>query len=267
MKISLLLFLVISACSYTNFSDNHIPDNFQIIENIKCDFTAEKCIYSPYRQIILAKEDNKIHIFQNGEKQNTIGGFGFGQNNFSNLSDICLGFDDSFFTLDNVQKIIKKFDLNGKFIAEFSLENFSNPTKFDFSENGNFCIFDDDTKEVSIFNFMAIENSFSFGKFQLSNITQLTISQQFITVFDGNLNNTICFNKMGQFISKTDGQIEYFGYHQLRLKKYFIENLTLEKKFLVSSKIWHFFQIKNNFCVLANQHEIVIAKIISRLEK
>ncbi len=267
MKILLLLFLTISACSYTNFSDNHILDNFQIIETIKCDFTAEKCIYSPYRQIILAKEDNNIHIFQNGKKQNTLGGFGFGQNNFSNLSDICLGLDDSFFALDNVQKTIKKFDLNGKFIVAFSLENFSNPTKFDFSKNGNFFIFDDDTKEISIFNFIDIKNSFSFGKFYLNDVTQLTVSKHFIALFDENLNKTICFNKMGQFISKTAGQTEYFGYHKLGLRKYFIKNLAIEKKFLISPKIWHFFQIKNTFCVLANQHEIVVAKIISRLEK
>ncbi len=100
-----LLFLLFG-CSSVELQTDHSPLQLNIIQKINLGFIPAKCVYSSTERttFILEENTNYIHIYRNGKKINTIGGLGFENTNFNDLSDITISPDGKLLVLDSFQK-------------------------------------------------------------------------------------------------------------------------------------------------------------------
>ena len=254
-----IIFIIVLSCSIISEQPRKIyPSKLNIIQKLILDFVPQKCCYSESSQtiFIMEKETNKIHIFRDGKQINIIGGLGFEKNNFSKLADITLSPDGSLLALDSFQKTIKKFDSTGKWIAELSLENISEPTLFDISIDETLYIFDDNSCEIFLSKNFNENNLYSFGKFSLTNPSQLILAKNNLIILDEN--KTLIFDTFGQFVEELDGNFQFDRFQKYELKKYFIEHQESGKKFAISPNSWNVFMIQNNYCFLLSDNEVWI---------
>jgi len=254
-----MIFIIVLSCSTISEQQRKIyPSKLNIIQKLILDFSPQKCCYSESSQtiFIMEKETNKIHIFKYGKQINIIGGLGFEKNNFSKLTDITLSPDGSLLALDSFQKTIKKFDSTGKWIAELSLENISEPTLFDISIDETMYVFDDNSCEIFISNDFNENNLYSFGKFYLTNPYQLILAKNNLIILDEN--KTLIFDTFGQFVEELNGNFQFDRFQKYELKKYFIEHQESGKKFAISPNPWRGFMIQNNYCFLLSDNEVWI---------
>ncbi len=258
-----MIFIIVLSCSIISEQPRKIyPSKLNIIQKLILDFSPQKCCYSESSQtiFIMEKETNKIHFFKDGKQINIIGGLGFEKNNFSKLADITLSPDGSLLALDSFQKTIKKFDSTGKWIAELSLENISEPTLFDISIDETLYVFDDNTCEIFVSNDFNKNNLYSFGKFYLSNPSQLILAKNNLIILDEN--KTLIFDTFGQFVNELNGNFQFDRFQKYELKKYFIEHQESGKKFAISPNPWTGFMIQNNYCFLLFDNEVWIFSFV-----
>lgn len=208
----------------------------------------------------MEKKTNKIHIFKDGKQINIIGGLGFEKNNFSKLADITLSPDGNLLALDSFQKTIKKFDSTGKWIAELSLENISEPTLFDISIDETLYVFDNNSDEIYIASSFDESSLYSFGKFYLTNPTKLILDKNNLIVSDGN--KTLIFDTFGQFVDELNGNFQFDRFQMYELKENFIEHKKSGKKFAISPNLWKDFMVQDNYCFLISDNEVWIFSII-----
>jgi len=260
----LLLLLILTNCSIAEQQKKYTPVRFEIIQETANDFIPEKCLYSFIDKTVFASqiENNEIHIFQDGKKINTIGGMGFEQINFNNLSDIALAPDGGLLALDSFEKKIKKFDTDGKFITSLDLEDFSEPTLFTIATDETFYIYDSDRNEIRTFTRINEYDSFSFGRFQLTEPTNLQLSGNSLIVNERNLEKTLIFNTFGQIEQNLDGYCQIEHDQKYSLMSYYILNENSGEKFAFSINKWHFFSQQDGYIILASKDKIVVGKFI-----
>ena len=263
-RLFILLILFLTACSTIEMQYYRIPEEINIIQKIKTDFIPEKCLYSSINKtaFILEKEANIIHIYKNGKKINTIGGLGFTSTSFNKLADITLSPDGNLLALDSFQKKVKKFDTDGRWITEFDLKNTNSPTLFDISVDETFYIYDENLKEIIVEKNFDSNNYFTFGKFQFKNPSLLTLTRNFIIVYDKGKKTSLIFDTLGKFIEEKDGKIQYDNLEEYKLEINDITNIKSNKKFAISVNHWNNFLIKNNFCIILSDSEIWITKLL-----
>ncbi len=255
--------IVISSCSIISEQPRKIyPSKLNIIQKLVLDFSSQKCCYSEssHTIFIMEKKTNKIHIFKDGKQINIIGGLGFEKNNFSKLADITLSPDGNLLALDSFQKTIKKFDSTGKWIAELSLENISEPTLFDISIDETLYVFDNNSDEIYIASSFDESSLYSFGKFYLTNPTKLILDKNNLIVSDGN--KTLIFDTFGQFVDELNGNFQFDRFQMYELKENFIEHKKSGKKFAISPNLWKDFMVQDNYCFLISDNEVWIFSII-----
>ena len=258
----LLFFLLLTACSTIEMQSYRVPKGINIIQKIQTDFIPKKCLYSSINKtaFVLEKEAEIIHIYKNGKKVNTIGGLGFASSNFNKLADITLSPDDNLLALDSFQKKIKKFDINGKLIAEFDLTGFIEPTLFVVAIDETYYIFDNASKEIIITRTFDESDWYTFGKFQLNNPSKISLGKDEITVYDKKKNSTTIFGILGRFQNEIDGNIQLVKQQQYVLKDHFIYHPKSESKFAISTNKWNDFSIEDNV-ILLSDNEIWIGKL------
>ncbi|MCF7792883.1 MAG: hypothetical protein K9N09_02870 [Candidatus Cloacimonetes bacterium] len=264
VHILLLFIFVLASCSEIQLQQNYVPVSFETIIEIYPDFTPQKCLYSSTYKTAFVQEkgNNLIHIYKYGKRVNTIGGMGFDQVNFSNLSDITLAPDGSLLALDSFAKKIKKFDDEGKFITEFSLNNFVEPVLFDVALDETFYIYDRSRNEIVSTNLFTSADDFQFGSFQLLKTpSNLILNNNQIIINDKENNVTLIFDNFGQ------KQTELTGYYQIQrqqkflLEPYYIQHLQSESRFCISVQKWRKFHQKNGFTILVGKSKILIGKL------
>ena len=240
-----------------------------LLYKITLDFVPQKCIFSALDRTsyIWEKNTNSVHIYKGLKKINIIGGMGFEKNNFYKLTDIAISPDGKLLILDSFQKKVKKFDSEGKLITVINLENTSDPILLDISIDETFYIFDNNRKEIVVSKIFSDFEPDSFGKFQLSNPSQICISENNrIQVYDEAENKTFIFNTMGQCIEELEGHFLYNYNQKFKLSTYFIEHCITGRKFAISKNQWESFCIKNNYFILVSDSEVWITEFIYEMD-
>ncbi len=261
-KFLILLILFLVGCSTIEMQIYRTPENINIFQKIQTDFVPKKCLYSSINKtaFVLEKEADIIHIYKNGKEINTIGGLGFTSNSFNKLADITLSPDSNLLALDSFQKKIKKFDIDGKLIAELNLSSFIEPALFAVAVDETYYIYDNATKEIVITRTFDESDWYTFGKFQLSDPSTISLGKNEITVYDKQKNSTIIFGILGQFQKEIDGNIQIEKQQQYILKDYFIFHPKSDSKFAISINRWNDFSIEDNV-ILLSDNEIWIGKL------
>ena len=262
IRLYFLLILFLAGCSTIEIQTNRIPENIIIIQKIKTDFVPKKCIYSSITQtaFILEKEADIIHIYKNGKKINTIGGLGFTSSSFNKLADIALSPDGNLLALDSFQKKIKKFDIDGKLIAELNLSSFTEPALCAVAIDETYYIYDNASKEIVITRTFDQSDWYTFGKFQLSYPSKINLGKNDIIVYDEQKNSTLIFGILGRFQDEINGNIQIEKHQQYILKDYYIYHPKSNGKFAISTNKWNDFIIEDNVILLSDV-EIWIGKL------
>lgn len=257
----IIVLLLLEACSSIEQQHDYIPVKLNIIQKFNIDFIPQKCVFSYPERTVFIMEGNYIHIFKNGRRINTIGGLGFDHSNFNKLTDIAIAPDGNLLAMDSFQKKIKKFDKDGKWITEFELADFVEPTLFDITNDETFYIYDDSRKEIITTHTFRENDFYSFGKFQLTKSRSLNLEKNIVLVYDLAEDKTIVFDRLGQFQEELDGKVQFDRRQKYKLEKYFFQHLASDKKFAVTSFQWLDFLIDNGFLILLSNHEIWICTL------
>ena len=257
-----LLFLI-SCTTLNEVNSNLIPEKLTLIFQISLQITPQKCCFSTKDQTVFVWEKNsaRIHIYRQEKQINTIGGMGFDKSNFSRLVDIAVSPDGNLLALDGFQEKIKKFDTDGKWLADFRLTKLSQPILFDISGDDTIYIYDDNRKEIVVHNSLTGEETFSFGKFMFEHPTQLSVSRNNVLVYEKESDVTHVFDILGQFENDISGNIQFDGNQHFALRKFYLENLNSGKKLAISPQAWIGFQIQNGVVGLYSENKVLIDKI------
>jgi hypothetical protein len=204
---SAILFL--AGCSMNINSYNPSTTGLKLIEVLDTPFEAAKVQYYPPRDTyyIWEKNTSNVHIYQKGKEINLVGGLGFGKENFQKLSDIGLGVDGGLYCLDRLLRKLKKFDSDGKWLLDYDVSWSQEPTKFALNQSNQIILFDDIQREFTFSSDLRPEELFNFGKFQVTNVVQISIENSQIVVYEPDPPQTSFFSLLGEFKETRQGQI------------------------------------------------------------
>jgi hypothetical protein len=205
--------------------------------------------------------DNRIHIYVDGVRQNTIGGIGFEQYQFNRLSDITLAPDGKLLALDSFQKKIKKFDRFGNLIAETGLDDFSDPTLIAVDSNGTIFVYDDDLEEITAIQDFGKRKLYSFGKFMLSEPRGINLIGETLSIYNQEVNKTTFFSKLGQFLEEEEGYAIDGGRSTFLLKDFFVEVVENRVKLALSQTKWNAFFLTGSHLVLQSDRLVRIVEL------
>jgi len=192
--------LLFISCALNRFSDNRLIDSLVLIDSLSIQMNIDKICYSSFNKtfFLLNKQENSIYIYRN-DLHNIIGKSGFSNENFRRLSDICIGVDTYLYALDSFDKVIKKFDYDGKFIGQSSINNINSPEKFTMTHNGGFFVYDGHSKEIINIDPFDYTSKFSFGRFQIDTVDAMFIIGDYLNIYNSNNNETIRFLLNGMY--------------------------------------------------------------------
>ncbi len=179
------------------------------VDVVETPFEIAKVQYNANRNTYYIWEKNSpnIHIFSNGSEINLVGGLGFAKENFQRLSDIGIGVDGSLYALDQLLRKLKKFDPVGKWLLDYDVSWTQEPTKFALDQSNQIILFDDIQKEFIFSSDLRPEDTFTFGKFQVTDVKQITIENNGIVVFEPGSEQTSFFSVLGEYKVSRQGQI------------------------------------------------------------
>jgi len=265
IKISVLLFLIFSGCvTLDRITPEIYLSHLNIINEIQTNYIPAKSVYSNIENTtyIMEQKSNRIHIYKGNRKINTIGGLGFNEYSFNKLSDIALSPDGNLLALDSFEKVIKKFDKDGKWIAEFNFDFMIKPQIFDISLDETFFIYDRNQKEIIAKRITDTEEYVSFGKFMLSEPISIVVNDNLIQVYDKQLNKTIIFNFWGDLIEEFEGNVLFHRKQKYQLNVRSITKYPENKKFAVNISPLNSFLIKNNNLITNSNNKVQISEFI-----
>jgi hypothetical protein len=263
-NILLILVLLTGCAAEVKFNRNKKLLEFRKILKVQTNFTPHKSVYNKLENTIciMEKNTNLIHIFRNEKKINTIGGLGFNDYSFNKLNDITLAPDGNLLALDSFNKVVKKFDMEGKLIAEFNLGLLAKPQIFDITLDETFYIYDGNRKEIVVKKISDPELSFSFGKFMFSNPVSLIINTGFVQVYDIDLNSTLLFNLWGDLLHEYEGNVLSDLDQIYRLEEHFMITIADNEMYAVNTVTWNSFFLKLNNLVLNSSSEVQVFDLI-----
>lgn len=235
--------------------------SWQALEEFSIPFQPDRCLYSPLSQTYIIQKGNYIHLYRKGKEINRIGGLGYGKDNFNKISDLKLAPDGNLLILDSFAKKISKFDLEGKWLTEFSLTGFSNPTLFAMSSGETFYIYDQNRNEIFIVKDFNQTPDESFARFELENPISLQLTKNYIVTYDNAQDKTFFYDLFGSFYKEEAGLLLEEHGRFFELQDYFFEELSTKKKFVISPYIWKGFQQRNGYWLLWSDQKIHLGKI------
>ncbi len=203
------LALLITACAGIESGRKIIPTKLVITDNFLLPFKAEKCLMDAQSNTyyILEQDRPKIYFYRNKQQVNAIGGFGNEKINFQKLSDIAIDPDGNLLTLDSFAKLIRKFSYDGKWIADINVTGFTQPTRFCSTYEGDLIIYDNATKEIKRISGFDNREMFSFGRFQVDSVFNISSSRDYVAVISGDRSKTVLFSGIGLFLNDFPAQI------------------------------------------------------------
>ncbi len=284
----LILSVLLFGCTInTEQQTLRVPKDTRDIIALSLPFTPQKIAYSSLDNslYVMEQESNAIHIYKNGKHVNKIGGLGFGDHNFSRLSDIAVSPHGRLLALDSFQKTIKKFDSDGMWLENYSIRSLNEPVLFDVSHDGMVFVYDRTSNEIVIFDEKLEDIIYRFGKFLLRDPLQLTCTFLHVTIYDDSYDKTFIFDMFGDLLETIDGfwQIDRFDNKYLlatnkisaftyrswerRGKKEEIKDARQpDSDLLLFYKPWLSFSVRRGLISLINENGLQISEIIYERE-
>jgi len=197
-----LVLIALPACAGIESSRNKAPQKLELMDRFVLPFTVEKCFYDNISGTYYIMEQNRpnLYFYRNKQQINLIGGFGSDKTNFQKLSDIAQDADGNLLALDGFAKLIRKFNCDGKWIADIDLSAFNQPTRFCITAENDLIVFDAATREIKRISAFDNKAVFSFGRFQIDDVFGISSGRDYIAVVSENREKTTLFSAMGQFI-------------------------------------------------------------------
>ncbi len=246
-----LLVALLSGCSWLQDRPVVVPVSLQESERLDFRMPIRKCCFDPITKTlyIMPENENAVHIYRQGKEINIIGRLGFEKSNFSRLDDITLATDGKILALDSFSRKIKKFDQEGKWIANYDLNFLKEPTRFDVNDNEEIYVYDNFSKDICIISNSTEEEHFTFGKFQLTDPQRITANRDYVWIYDKAVDQTLIYNAMGQHLEDADGFVQLDRFSQkFKLLPNAIEQINTGAKiaidlgknrsFFIESGVW-----------------------------
>jgi WD40 repeat protein len=259
---SLLLIIIIFGCSYNQTVRRRQPQSFQEQERFSIDIEIKKICYNDFKKVYYIWEANTdyVHIYHKGKKINTVGGKGFGRQNFQKLSDISLSADGYLYAFDSINRTLKKFDENGDLRAEIAISSDFQPQLAAVSIDGKIYIYDDERHDIVILDARGRETG-SFGGLQFGEISSLDIQKDIISIYNADHKITFFYSRFGQYITEIEGQSfrEYDEYYSL--KEHYFEHQRSGRHFAMNPEGWRKMFYQEPWIILTGEKQIMTGKI------
>lgn len=257
----LLILLLLTACADVPQPGRETIRDFALLYQIEFPFTIDKCLYSSFYETLYISEKHTtlVHFYKNGLKLNTIGGSGPGNSSFLQLSDIALTPDGKLLVLDSTGKIIRKYDQDGKWIADLALPEKAKPLLMDVGKDGSIYYFDAERGEIVQIDPFTHQEKTSFGKFHLFDPSGLIIIDNLVQVYEALNDVTVMFSIMGKHLGSYPGYYQQTEYEQIKLQDYYLLETGTGKRFFPTTEKWKGFYLKNSYLILYGEHSLVLA--------
>jgi hypothetical protein len=212
MKLIMLLLamLMLFGCAMNVNTVNPVSTSLKLVNSVDTSFEIAKAQYYAPKDTyyIWEKDSPNIHIFRGKQELNIVGGLGFQRDNFQKLSDIGMGVDGSLFGLDELARSLKRFDTNGMWLLNYDVSTWAQePTKFAIDKTNQIYLYDDIQREFTFSSALRPEEMFKFGKFQVTDVQQISINYNQIIVYEPGSNQTSFFTLLGEYVESRQGQI------------------------------------------------------------
>jgi len=203
--IFLVLGFTLFSCATTIKPPKYIVKDIVFEEEIITKSNIDKCLYSSFYDTYFCMNNNKVTIYSKKKMVNQIGGMGFDQSSFNELSDICLSANNKLIVLDKFSHKISKFDENGSFIQSFILNKTDEPTLIATDMQDNLFIFDAQQNEILVYDNVNNEPINNFGKFSIESPEKLVFQNNNIIVYCKN--KILQFSRIGYLINEFPANI------------------------------------------------------------
>jgi len=205
----MLTSLLLLSCAGLGTGQKLVPVSLQLTDTMQLPFRIEKCLLDQRSNTYYLMEENRpnLYLYRNGQQINKLGGLGTQKTNFQKLSDIALDSDGNLLALDVFAKVIKKFCPDGKWIADIDISGYGQPSRLCTLTETDLIIYDAAAKELSKFSTFDRKAMFSFGRFQVDDVAQITAVGDYIAVVSEDRGKTWLFNSMGQLLREVPAQV------------------------------------------------------------
>ena len=208
----------------------------------------------------LVKEWQTINLYREGKKINSIGGLGSEKDNFHKLTDITLDTNGNLLALDSIEKKLKVFDSEGKWLQEIDLKSLLQPELVTMATDQTLFIYDSLAGEVVCYSALDRTDLYHFGKFQLLKPQSIACSRDHVVLYDAVANVSNIYSVLGQYVKTTPGQIIYDYYdNQVEYSNGILKTPYLDQLFRVLSPA--IISIDHEYLAVAMRKDIQIVKI------
>lgn len=207
--LSIVLITGLVSCAGLETGRNIIPVKLQVSDNLVLPFKPAKCLYDQRSETYYIMEQNRsyIYLYRKAKQINQIGGLGLDKSSFQKLSDIAIDADGYLMALDEFGKVIRKYDSEGKWIADIDIYGFNQPSKLCITQENDIIIYDNAAKELQRISSFNGKTMFSFGRFQVDSVSGITAGKDMVAVVDNSQSKTVLFTGMGLFLKEIPDQM------------------------------------------------------------
>lgn len=220
------LVFILSGCASIEPGSRMSPVSLSLDNTLQLPFKAEKALLDQTSGTCYIQEQGRpfVYFYRNNVQINSIGGLGTDYSNFQKLADIALDPDGNLLALDSFAKRIRKYSPEGKWIADIELAKFNQPARFCSTPDGDFIIYDNATQELSRISGLDGSLVFTFGRFVVDSVSNITTGKDYIAVVNIAYDRTVLFSSLGQFVEEYQYQLVLDRYQN----RYYYENGALK---------------------------------------
>lgn len=182
-------------------------EGLQLYQELSPDVPIGKAIYNPFAACVyvLNSKARQVNIYQGLKLLNTIGGIGFDRSSIQRLADIGISEDGTLLVLDSMGRSVKRFSNDGAYISEIALDWIAQPELLCQSSDQTLYVYDSSGGEVICISALDHQEQFRFGKFQLSMLTSLSCSRDYVVAYSSATGKSLIYSSLGQLIRSVDG--------------------------------------------------------------
>ena len=153
----------------------------------------------------MSRDENSISIYRNGVLFNRIGGHGFGVDSFRHLGDMTLGFDGFLYVLDSFERVVSRFDRDGRLQNKIVFQHIASPIRFTMSSFGVMFVYDSHAREIHSLESFDLSTRFTFGKFQFQQVETMFTMGDFVNIYDPENSQTSIYRTNGRHENSLSG--------------------------------------------------------------
>ncbi len=199
LLLSLLSLCIVSCASYKK-TNLHI-EKVELLGLVNHEIDFSDIAYDERSKTLFVadKQSNKISLYKDFKYQNKFGGSGFNNTQFQRLSDIAIASNGNLLALDDLDKRIKIYNTDGKYLNIIDLKKFSNPVKFSIDRDDFLYIYDNNQQEIIVYNLLNDSEFIRFGKFEIDLPINIVIHGDLLSIrtYD---DETDFYTTMGEFV-------------------------------------------------------------------